>query len=216
MKSIKCWECGAPATKSRALGNQMMSIWEERHKNSQGPIATRRCYCDSCFEKKAEEIKAENEQWIRMKQKRMFENAIDKLERQELIFSEYEEAIRAVEEYNMENLDKFDSAAEIITAIILIQNHVRVKPQCKIDKYQVDFLLPDDHIVLEIDGTIHKSKRAKDALRDETIRFHLGGDWQIVRIPAEGVEKNAKQLMNAIESVLDRRYKKAEAWNNYQ
>lgn len=212
MKKIKCWECGKEATKARGFRNPF-----EPCKDSQMSykIVNRfqRCYCEECFEKHNNKIAEENELWLRLKRERMFEVAIDKLERQGTIdFEEYEEAIKTVEEYNINNPDKFDSSSEIIAAIILIQNHVKIKPQYKIDKYQVDFLLPEEKIVLEIDGVQHRLHRAKDAIRDEVIKYALGKEWQIIRIPAEELEKNSKKLIDAMDAILDRRYNKAKAW----
>lgn len=214
MKKIMCWDCGKPATKARLLLNPFGS-YEDLSKSKKEISGHQRCYCDECFEKHNRKIAEEHEEWLRLKRSRLFENAIDKLERQNIDFTEYKEAIKTVEEYNLTNPDKFDSASEIIAAIILIHNHIHIKPQYKIEKYQVDFLLPDDKVVLEIDGVTHKLKTAKDAVRDDFIRYTLGKEWQVVRIPAEELNKNATKLIKGIEAILDYRYSRAETHQLY-
>lgn len=209
-----CWDCGKPATKARMLINPF-SRYEELSKTKKEVNQFQRCYCEECFEKHNRKITEDNQEWLRLKRTRQFENAIDKLERQSIDFTEYEEAIKTVEEYNINHPDKFDSASEIIAAIILIHNHVHIKPQYKVDKYQVDFLLPEEKVVLEIDGVAHKLKTAKDAIRDDVIRYTLGKEWQVIRIPAEELNKNAKKLLKAIDAILDYRYQRAETHQLY-
>lgn len=203
---MKCWVCGAEATKCYRKGNPYAFVAKKELSKFQ------RCYCDECFDKVAKEMEEENAIFIKLKRKRMIETAIYKLESQSLVFEDYKEAIDAVVEYNEEHPDKFDSAGEVIAAIMLIKDHIKIKPQYKIDKYQVDFLLPEEKIVLEIDGDIHRVHRAKDSIRDEVIRHQLGEEWQIVRIPASELYQNAKKLVKAIDAVIDYRYDYASKW----
>ena len=86
--------------------------------------------------------------------------------------------------------------------------------QYKIDRYQVDFLIPDYHIVLEIDGDRHGLKKGKDSVRDENIKYILGADWEIIRIPTELLKKNAMKLPLAIEKVLSFRERGKVDWRN--
>ena len=199
----KCWLCGAEATKTRDITKNLGTFYSIYSV----PVLSKyqRCYCDKCFEEYRKQLYEENRLYIQIKHKRMFETALDKLEHQEIIFEKYREAIKTVEEYNLENLSKFDSSYEIIAAIILIHNRFRIRPQQKVGKYQVDFLLPDDHIVLEIDGDRHKGRKKFDSERDLEIKQILGGDWDIIRIPTEHLDKHADRLIDAIEHVLDYR-----------
>ena len=198
---IKCWICGKEATKSRYLANGLEETTEKYTKASKH----KRSFCDECFTEFIRIREAENYQYIELKKKRMFEAAVDKLERQELDLEDYKEAIETVEEYNIANLDKFDSSYEIIAAIILIKNRIHIKPQYKIGKYQVDFVLPERFIVLEIDGERHKSKKDSDSVRDYRIKNALGDSWEIIRIPAEYLDKKAKNLPKAIKAIEERR-----------
>jgi very-short-patch-repair endonuclease len=112
-----------------------------------------------------------------------------------------------IQEYLMENLDKFDSSYEVMAAIILIHNRVRIKTQFQICGYQVDFLLPDDHVILEIDGDRHKYNKTYDSKRDKHIKDALGPDWEIIRISTECLDMKATKLIDAIEGVLDYRHR---------
>lgn len=205
MDKILCWICKEPATRARALGNVFAS-YNDIMSSQKKPNRFQRCYCDKCYEKHAREMEQQSEIWLRLKRVRMFETALDKMERQDIDFAKYEEAIKTVEQFNLDNPDKFDSAAEIITAIMLIHNHIKVKTQYKIAGYQVDFLLPDNKIVLEIDGVTHKLKVVKDTIRDDVIKHQLGQGWRIVRIPADNIYKKAEKLIDGINAVINYRY----------
>lgn len=201
---MKCWECGGEATKTRKLSVACRTYGERIYSESV-PNSKQRCYCDECFKKHMTEMQKEDELFIKLKKKRMYESAVDKLEHQNLSFIEYEEAIKAVGEYAIECPDKFDSSYEMIAAIMLIHNHIRCKVQYKIGKYQVDFMLPEKKVVLEIDGEVHKHKKAYDNQRDKYIKEQLGVDWNIIRIPTELLDQHADRLCSAIEKVVDYR-----------
>lgn len=200
--SKKCWICGGEAVKGFAVG-------EEREKFAKpDDDKNQRFYCDKCFSKIHEERKADKEEYVRLKKKLMFERAVRILEKQNVDMYEYQEAVNAVEEYVAENPSKFDSADEMIAAIILIQNEVYCKIQYKILEYTVDFCLPDLKVILEIDGDRHGNRREYDNLRDSAIKRHLGTDWEIVRIKTEFLEMKAEKLYEAIFAVLDDREKR--------
>lgn len=201
---MKCWICGGEATKTRNLSIPIRS-YGELIDSSTIPNVNQRCYCDKCFKNHISEIREDNKLYVKLKKKRMYENAVDNLEHQKLSFIEYEEAIKAVGEYVAEHPDKFDSSYEMIAAIILIHNRVHCKMQYKVGKYQVDFLLPEERIVLEIDGEIHRDRKNFDTRRDAYIKKELGSDWHIVRIKTELLDKHADRLWDAIEKVIDYR-----------
>lgn len=209
---ITCWDCGKEATASMQKINSPYGEYEQlKSRRSKKIEVYRRCYCEECFEKRLRGLADNNEVYLRCKRERMLENALCRLESAGINMYEYKEAIDAVTEYNENNPDKFDSAAEVIAAIVLIKNHIRVKPQYKVDKYQVDFLLPDEKIVLEIDGEGHRLHRAKDSIRDEVIRYQLKGH-QIVRIPASDLYQKPEALIDGITAVLDYRYNYYDKW----
>lgn len=196
---MKCWICGKEATKTRMIGtNDGFSI---------RPFSDykQRCYCEECFSAVMEQRSKDLKEYARLKKKVMFERAVDLLEHQNLDLYKFREAIKAVEDYAAEQPDKFDSAYEMIAAIMLIQNRVRCKPQYKVGKYQVDFLLLDEYIVLEIDGERHKHRKDYDSERDKAIKAELGEEWEIIRIKTDYIDKHADRLVEAVRRVAESR-----------
>ena len=202
---MTCWICGGKATRKRDLKNPKMMFGEYLYST---PVRddSQRCYCDKCFDKVMKEISDENKLFIKLKKKRMFETAVDRMEHQKIRLYDYKEAIDTIYEYTMENLDKFDSSYEIMAAIVLIHNRIHIKPQAKIGSYQVDFLLPDDHVIIEIDGDRHKHRKTYDTERDRDIKKALGNDWEIIRISTECLDMKATKLVDAMSAVLDHRH----------
>ena len=207
LKDMKCWICGGKATRKRDLTNPKKMFGQYAYSI---PVEddSQRCYCEECYDNLMKEIREENKLYITLKKKRMFETAVDRMEHQKIRLYDYKEAIDTVYEYFMENLDRFDSSYEVMAAIVLIHNHVHIEPQAKVGGYQVDFLLKDDHVVVEIDGDRHKYNKRKDSERDEHIKRMLGAGWEIIRISTECLDMNAVRLVTAIEAVLDKRHKR--------
>lgn len=195
----KCWICGETATKHRGIGER------EGPFKDLVPFSERsqRCYCEKCYDMQTAQIKADMTEYVRLKKKLMFERAVRLLERQNLQLYDYKEAIDAVEEFFAENPDKFDSAYEVVAAIILIDNEIECKLQYKVGRYQCDFCLPAFKVLLEIDGDRHTKER--DSERDEAILQEIGYDWEIVRIKTEYLDQKADLLVEAIETVLRKR-----------
>lgn len=196
--AVPCWECGKPATTVRGF----LDVREFEH----DPVTPfHRCYCDRCKAIVEENEKADRELYIKLRKKEMFLKACNLLEDQGTKMYDYKEAIDVVYEFLMENLDRFDSSYEVLAAIVLIHNRIYVKTQHKIGRYQVDFLLPDLMVVLEIDGERHKHKQVYDTKRDLDIKRMLGDGWDIIRIPTEHLDRNAKKLPEAIYKVIEYR-----------
>lgn len=211
---MHCWICDAEASKSFNLkemdyvyGGHLI-VYKKADKHQ-------RCYCEDCIEKVREENRRENELYIKLKHKRMFETAVRNLEKQNLDFTVYEDAIKTIEEYALENPDKFDSSYEIMAAIVLVHNRIQIKPQYKVKEYQVDFLLPIEKLVVEIDGDRHKYNKQRDSIRDLVIKNALGPDYEIIRIPTYNLDKKAENLVKAIDAIVDKRIKDALIAANY-
>ena len=195
---MNCWICGNTATTTRP-------IFDGRAWHTPQPSKYHRCYCTECL-KEVERVEAEERKlYIKLKKREMFRKAVKLLEAQHTDMYEYKEAIEVVEEFIEDNGDKFDSSYEVLTAIVLVQNRIYSKMQYKVGKYQVDFLLPDLLVVLEIDGERHKHKKDYDSVRDREIKATLGPHWEIIRIPTEHLDKNAKKIPEAINKVLEYR-----------
>ena len=199
---IKCWECGKPATVKHKIKVNRGGFNELEV----APHQERwRCYCEECNAIVSDRIKGIKEEYVRLKKAVMFENAIGIIEGQNLNIYDYKEAIEAIKCYAEENPDKFDSADEIVAAIILVHNRVHCKPQYPVGRYRVDFLLPDEFVVLEIDGDRHKHKKYTDSERDKEIKAILGFNWEIIRIDTELIRSNAKELVKAIRKIFEYR-----------
>ena len=195
---MKCWICGKTATKTRPINNGFG--WVEP------PLSEyRRCYCDNCYKEFEQKELEERKLYIRLKKREMFRKAVHLLENQHTNMYEYKEAIEVVQDFIEDNVDKFDSSYEVLTAIVLVQNRIYSKMQYKVGKYQVDFLLPDLLVVLEIDGERHKHKKEYDSVRDREIKKMLGPHWEIIRIDTDNLDKNAKKIPEAIDKVLEYR-----------
>lgn len=98
---------------------------------------------------------------------------------------------------------KFGSTPEAVAAIAMIHAGIKIIPQQPVSDYHVDFALPDDKLVVEIDGSIYHTDTAKEALRDETIKYNLGDGWRVLHIPADTVTVNPR----AFELLIKRRTK---------
>lgn len=203
--SMKCWVCGKDnATCTRDIQAEYRLYYEIPVRKAVKQ-EHQRCYCETCYQETMERLREEEKIFTELRRKRMFEHALDKLERQQLDFSKYEDAIKTVSEYNENNDGKFDSSEEIMAAIILIHNRYHIKPQVKVGRYQVDFMLPEDFVILEIDGDRHKFNKSADSKRDRKIRETLGDKWQIIRIPTEFIDEKVEKLPSAIELMQDYR-----------
>lgn len=195
---VKCWICGSPDIVGH-LTVKDGSFVEAQHQERW------RCYCRDCKKKTETEYDALKEEYVRLKKEVMFENAIETLEGQSINIYDYREAIDAVHDYIKSNPDKFDSSYEVIAAIVLIQNKVQCKPQAAIGRYRVDFMLPDEYVILEIDGERHKNNKYRDSERDRAIKEELGEFWEIIRIDTELLKTNAKELVRAIRKICEYR-----------
>lgn len=202
MNERKCWRCGgiAETYHMERFGKTANGSFYQAPADDQNRW---RAYCKACHEEVTREMKETRADLARLKKRVMFENAMQILEGQTIDMYELREAIDAVEEFLQENPDSFDSAHEVVAAIILIHNRVRCKPQYKVGRYLVDFLLPDEMVVLEIDGDRHKMRKVHDNNRDKRIKQELGPDWEIVRISTEYIEQNAKRLVTALRKVCE-------------
>lgn len=209
MEKIKCWICGKDAVISHAFNYDRYS---DLLYLKQKPNLNKRSYCQECYEQHSKDIKEKKAQMVKLKKEIMFENAMETLETQEYPFYKNKDAIDAVYEKLQECPDKFDSSYEIIAAIIFVSHRIYCKMQYKVDRYQVDFLLPDYHVIVEIDGDRHRYNRYKDSERDDNIKYMLGKDWEIIRIPTELLKENADKLLFAIDKVLEARQNKHINW----
>ena len=209
---MKCWICGKKATTSERLyrlehTHRYLSQFDYEDIINAGIKETERGYCDSCIELEIERKEKELKEYINLNASLRFERAIKCLEKQNISPYEYQEEIKTIKEFMQENPDRFDSTEEVVSAIMLLYNEVKMKTQHKIDKYRVDFYLPEHKIIYEVDGITHKNTVHFDNKRDEKIRDILGKEWEIVRISTEHIRQNAELLWEAILAVKEEKQK---------
>lgn len=174
--------------------------------NSTLPCGDRQ-FCPTCMDKHQKEHEELVKQHVAIKAKIAFEAGVRKLERRgHFPMRNIYEAVKAVEEMVNISPSSFKSAYEVLTAIILYNDGFQFKINHKIDKYLVDFYVPEEKIVLEVDGGLHdlKGARVKDGRRDIEIRGILGYDWEIVRLPAGFVEKNPTLIGGAMIEIANK------------
>ena len=139
------------------------------------------------------EVKAEQKD----KFERRFDRAVEKIKKQVGNFEEYKRAIELAET----RMYQYGSSPEAMVAIELLRLKYRVIPQQKIDRYTVDFALPDEKLIIEIDGSLYHAKN-KTPDREARIQFAIGFDWKIIHIPAELIEKDIRKLQKCIDLYL--------------
>lgn len=106
-------------------------------------------------------------------------------------------------------IEKFDSVPEVVACIELLHIGARVIVHQKVGDFTVDFCLPDEKLVVEIDGSLYHTDEAKEFMRDYAVMHMLGDGWLIRHIPADAVMsrhkvfgRTMKKLLNAIRDEL--------------
>lgn len=151
--------------------------------------------CDACKVAKMEKRRIDQKKrdafvdqlydTISTKEERRFNNAVDAIRKQVKHFSSYEKDIEIARRGQF----RYGSVPEAMTAIELIHLGYSIIPQQKVGKYRVDFYLPKEKTVIEVDGALYHPDTFKGE-REATIQFSLGLDVKIIHIPAETVKKN--------------------------
>lgn len=151
-------------------------------------------YCKGLIKKKEKILLSETLAQVETKAEKRFNKAIERIEKQVKNFHEYESAIRVAKT----KAELYGSIPEAMVAIQLLKLKYKIIPQQKIGKYRVDFVIPDEKIVIEVDGSLyHKNIYKTD--REAFIQMSLGLQWRIIHIPAELIEKNITKLQEAID-----------------
>lgn len=131
------------------------------------------------------------------KEERRFDQAVEKLRRQVPDMAPYKTAIALARTRFYE----YGSVPEVLVAFELLRLGYRIIPQQKIKQYRADFVLPDERLVIEVDGGIfHKTNNFSD--RDAIIQRTLGGDWLIIHIPAELIAEDVRKVKACIDVMI--------------
>lgn len=167
--------------------------------------------CKKMNSLKDKENRADNNQEAKEKK---FENAVARISSKCSTIKPYIKAAESIHE-KLHKDGWFQSTEEIIAAIVLVKNNIKARHQVKLGRYCADFVLPEEKIVLEIDGTLYHTKLTveKEKLRDNLIVLGLGVDWEVIRITDILLNENPKNLVKAIMSVKARREKLRKEYN---
>lgn len=150
-------------------------------------------YCKGLIRKKKELLLSDELMNVETKAEKRFNKAVEEIKKQVKDFSKYEKAISIAKTRE----EHYGSIPETMVAIELLKLKYKIIPQQKIDKYKVDFAIPDQKMIIEVDGEIfHKDRYKND--REAVIQLTLGFDWKIVHIPAELIRKDITKLKQAI------------------
>jgi very-short-patch-repair endonuclease len=85
-------------------------------------------------------------------------------------------------------------------AIELVKNGYKIIPQQKVGKYHVDFALPNEKLIIEVDGSIYHTNREKELAREASINYAIGLDWRIVHLPAESISNDVRKVIRLLKS----------------
>lgn len=175
---IPCSQCGEPV-KRHSYGRKMKYI------------------CDRCKYGNKEAKELITKAWfdeIETKEERRFNKALDRIQKQVKDFGKYERAIEIARTAHK----KYGSVPEAMVAVELIRLGYSIIPQQKVGKYRVDFYIPKEKIVIEVDGALyHRDKFGGN--REAEINLMLGLDTRIIHIPAELIEKKIWKLKDCID-----------------
>ena len=146
--------------------------------------------CDYCRYAVTRKIaKAKYDEILKEKSKAeiRFEKAIEEIKSQVRNFEEYQKPI----EIAKKRVEKYASIPEAMVAIELIRLKYSITPQQKAGKYRVDFAIPKEKFIVEVDGSVYHQKMTE---REAKIQLMFGLDWKMIHIPAEKIRKNIRKL----------------------
>lgn len=102
-------------------------------------------------------------------------------------------------------IDKFDSVPEVVACIELVYIGARFIVHQKVGDFTVDFCLPKEKVVIEIDGSLYHADADSEAMRDYAIKNMLGDGWIVRHIPSDAVMRNHTVFGTAMKRMLNNR-----------
>lgn len=156
-------------------------------------------YCKGLIKKKEKASIPKELENVETKREKQFRRAVEKIKAQVKDYDKYERPI----ELAKTRAELYGSVPETMVAIELLKIGYKIIPQQKIKKYRVDFAIPREKIIVEVDGSIYHRDRYKGD-REAIIQLALGLDWKIIHIPAELIEKDITKLKSVIETFYKR------------
>lgn len=132
------------------------------------------------------------------KEEQRFDRAVDNIKKQVKNFKKYDHAIESARRA----INKYGSIPEAMAAIELIMLGYPIIPQQRVGRYHVDFFLPKDRIVIEVDGSLYH-KDPFGGNREATIQLSLGLDVKIVHVPAETIARDITMLEKIMKKIKE-------------
>ena len=132
---------------------------------------------------------------VKTNKEKSFDKAVDKIKKQVKDFSLYNKPIQIA----YTRCERYGSIPEAMVAIELLKLGYSIIPQQKVTKYKVDFAIPKQKIVIEVDGSLYHKERYGGG-REATIQLALGMDWRIIHIPAELIAEDIQKLKTIIDT----------------
>lgn len=160
----------------------------------------KKCRAEEYFSDKERRTEINNEA-----KERKFLNAVKRMDKMMCWGDAYRDAARIVYS-KLFREGWFNSTEEIMVAIELVKRKIKTRHQVKFGRYRADFVLPEEKVVLEIDGKLfHAARKEKDKLRDELIILGLGAEWEVIRISDDLINQKISRLMPAIRKIKKQR-----------
>lgn len=128
-----------------------------------------------------------------------FERAVKEIVKTTHKPEKYQRAIKIAKK----GAEKYGSIPEAMVAIELIRLGYSIIPQQKICGYKVDFAIPKEKIIVEVDGELFHPN-GKNAHRELMLRYRLGPEWEIVHVPAEQIRKNITLMSRIMKNAVHR------------
>ena len=157
--------------------------------------------CPACLELKHAKQRAEVEALAlsmpdaETKEEKRYRSAVEAIEKQVGSLEGYEKAVDICRKATY----KYGSIPEAMLAIELIRKGYRIIPQQKVGKYRVDFALPNEKLIIEVDGSIYHTNKQKELEREASINYAIGLDWHFIHIPAESISKDVRKVVRLLK-----------------
>ena len=132
---------------------------------------------------------------VETKEEKRYRKAVEEIEKQVGSLNGYEKAVEVCRKATF----KYGSIPEAMLAIELIKNGFRIIPQQKVGKYHVDFALPNEKLVIEVDGSIYHANTQKELEREACINYKLGFDWRFIHFPAESISRDVRKVVKLLK-----------------
>lgn len=161
---------------------------------------TRIYLCQKCMAKVRQQYKYKDGE-KKSRADTRFEKAVAELEKHTKrgTFGEYAKAIKAASTKK----EKYGSVPEAMVAIELLKLGYKIIPQQVAGRYKVDFAIPEQKYIIEVDGTVYHKEIDND--REAMVQLYFGLDWLIIHVPAEWIRKNIHKLKVVIDKSVKNR-----------